>query len=289
VKPLLIFLSVLCLIPWDRPAQAIDPGTAQGTLQVNEETIPLSQAYTHLHDNAEGLLDRPKELRVLLVDREVPQETLAGISVVEPLDEMVKDGRVRGLLLRMDPAANSYVLVTLLYPPADPREALMTQTISATGHKAMKSLQIAGNRVMGEIEQQQSTESSFAGFPKVGYSIRFSAPLFHELPITADIKGEAARRSPQGLALREKARALAKGDIGAVRRLSTDRANRRLDNFISRGAEEYMTMIKQEGAEMEVSLKSIRRVVERGDRAVVIWKGDSWITMFRKGGEWKID
>jgi len=289
MKPSLIFLSLLCLIPWDRPAHAIDPGTAQGTLRVNTESIPLSQAYAHLHDNAEGLLDRPGELRVLITDREAPQEMLAGISVMETLDEMVKDGKVRGLLLRMDPDDSSYVLVTLLYPPADSRESLMTQTISATGHKAMKSLQIGGNRVMGEIERQQPTESSLTGFPKVGYSIRFSAPLFHELPVTADIKGEAARKSPQANALREKARALARGDLEAVRRLSTDRANRRLDGFVAPGGEEAKSMMKQGGTEMEESLKSIRRVVERGNRAVVIWEDESWITLFRQGGEWKID
>jgi len=60
----LLFMALSCAAIL--PAFAIDPGTVQGTLQVNDKAIELRQAYAHLHDNAEGLLDRPKELRILL-------------------------------------------------------------------------------------------------------------------------------------------------------------------------------------------------------------------------------
>ncbi len=76
-----------------QPALALDPGAAEGSLQVNEETISLSRAYSHLHDNAEGLLHSPKELRILLVDREVSQEALEGIAFL-PVEEMAKEGRI---------------------------------------------------------------------------------------------------------------------------------------------------------------------------------------------------
>ena len=57
MKVFSIFLAffVLCV----QFAYAIDPGTAKGTLAVNDETIIFTHSYTHLHDNAEGLLDRP--------------------------------------------------------------------------------------------------------------------------------------------------------------------------------------------------------------------------------------
>ena len=57
---------------------AIDPGRVQGSLKVNDRAVALTQAYAHLHDNAERLLDRPQELRLLLADREVPPEAQAG-------------------------------------------------------------------------------------------------------------------------------------------------------------------------------------------------------------------
>ena len=84
-------------------ASAIDPGRVQGTLQVNGQAITLTQAYAHLHDNAERLLDRPRELRLLLTDREVPQEALAGLAPLTALEPLARAGRLQGLLLRLDP------------------------------------------------------------------------------------------------------------------------------------------------------------------------------------------
>ena len=80
-KPLLLATALVFLcLSLPPSASAIDPGRVQGTLQVNGQAITLTQAYAHLHDNAEGLLDRPRELRLLLTDREVPQESLSGLA-----------------------------------------------------------------------------------------------------------------------------------------------------------------------------------------------------------------
>jgi len=102
VKLLTIGLSLLL---WPLlPAHAIDPGRAKGFLQAGAERVPIVEALAHFHDNAEGLLDRPRELRILLADREVPQEALAGIDF-PMVGEMARDGRLRGLLIRVDPRA----------------------------------------------------------------------------------------------------------------------------------------------------------------------------------------
>src|SRR5512135_2349275 len=111
----LLWLSLLLFASLPQDVFAIDPGRVQGSFQVNDKAIALTQAYAHLHDNAEGLLDHPKELRILLVDREVPQEALAGISLL-PLEQMAREGRVQGLLLRLDPIYHKRLFVTLLYP-----------------------------------------------------------------------------------------------------------------------------------------------------------------------------
>ena len=90
----LLALSLLAL-PADA-VFAIDAGTVQGSLQVDGVTVPLTHAIAHLHDNAERLLRHPRELRVLLADRDVPQQALAGIAL-GPLLRMAREGRVRGL------------------------------------------------------------------------------------------------------------------------------------------------------------------------------------------------
>lgn len=223
---------------------AIDPGRVQGSFQVNEKAITLTQAYAHLHDNAEGLLDRPKELRILLVDREVPQEALAGIALLA-VEQMAMEGRLQGLLLKLDPNDHKRLVVTLLYPPAEPGQTLMTQTISTTGRKAPIEIKIGGNRVGGAVEHHEEGQSETKGMPRLNYSLRFSAPLFHEMPVTAVLVGRAAQNSHQIRVIREKARALEKGDFESVQRLSTERANRRTRAFLAQAGPEAESWAKK--------------------------------------------
>lgn len=174
MKSVLLALS-LFLLP-SHTAFAIDPGTAQGSLQVDGVTIPLRYAFAHLHDNAEKLLHRSKELRILLADREVPQEALAGIAFL-PLMRMAQEGRVRGVLLQLDADQLERGVLTVLHPSINPAQPVVVQKIA-----------LAHNRVIGEIQY--------------GERLRFSAPLFSEHPITADLKGQAAIESPQARVLR---------------------------------------------------------------------------------------
>src|SRR4051812_23901953 len=77
------------------PASAIDPGTASGAVIVGAEALQLTHAYAHL---------RGKELRIAVVDREIPQESIAG----EPrlgIEKLAQENKVRGLLLRFEPDA----------------------------------------------------------------------------------------------------------------------------------------------------------------------------------------
>ncbi|HMB28663.1 MAG TPA: hypothetical protein VKS99_11185, partial [Blastocatellia bacterium] len=63
-----------------------DPGVARGSLRVNEKNITLHHAYAHLHDNAEGLLDKTERFRVLFTDREVPPNALDGIAFLPVME-----------------------------------------------------------------------------------------------------------------------------------------------------------------------------------------------------------
>ena len=169
-------LALWLLVLPAHAAFAIDVGTAQGSLQVAGVTVALTHAFAHLHDNAERLLHRPRELRILLADRDVPQDALAGIALV-PLLRMAREGRVRGLLLQLDADQPRRGVVTLLRPSVDPDQPFVVQKIV-----------VAHNRVVGEIQY--------------GGQVRFSAPLFSERRITADLRGKAALESAQARVLR---------------------------------------------------------------------------------------
>jgi hypothetical protein len=279
-------MLALLLIAIVSPAIAIDPGKVEGTFLVNRDTIPLRYAYAHQHDNAEGLLDPPKRLRILLTDREVPPSALAGI-VFLPVEEMARQGKVRGLLMELDPNDLGNVTVTLLLAPNDPGRSLMTQTLSVTGGSVFGDWQMNDRRVAGSIEHGDGAEPAGLDLPAMSFSLRFSAPLFHEPPVTADLKGKDARNSPQFRVLAAKADALARGDFDGVRKLSTEGVNRRYDVLYAQRSDEVKSMAKQASAEMKKMLGKVQRVVVRGDRAVAIFSKNEWSTFVLENGEWK--
>jgi hypothetical protein len=276
-------LFALCVLP----ANAIDEGTAQGGLAINNEKITLTHSYAHFHDNAEGLLDRPTELRIVLSDREIPYESLRGI-VFLPVEDMARENRVKGLLIEFDPSDQDRVLVTLLKQPSRPGLSLMTLTLSVTGQKLFKKLLLSNARVTGEMEYADTRGAGDQDLPKLTYDVKFSAPLFRELPVTADFRGKAAQNSPQAKVYREKINALKKGDFEEVKRLSSERANRRDASMLAQMDEQTKKAFAAEAAaDMEQSLKRIKRVVVRGESAIIIFSEKQWATFVHEGGQWK--
>lgn len=280
-----LILSFLCF----QAAYAIDPGRVQGTLKINDETIELKEAYAQFHDNAEGLLDRPKEIRIVLADRKVPQESLRGIAFL-PVTTLAKEGKVRGLLLQFDPSDQSKMVVTVLRQPSRQGTSLTTLSRGDSEKKLFRNLVISKTRVSGETEYTEKRVAGSDEIPTISYSVKFSAPLFNELPVTADLKGKAAQDSPQAKVLKEKINALKKGDFDAVKRLSTERSNTRTDLLLAQMGGDQAKMFAQEAArDMEDSLKGIKRVVVRGSTAVMIFSSKQWSVFAQEGGQWKSD
>ena len=286
MKTLLFFFTFLliCL----QSAYAIDEGTAKGTITVNNETIVISHVYVHLHDNAEGLLDYPKELRIVFSDRQVPQESLRGIIFL-PVEDLAREDRMSGLMIRLNPNDPGKVVITLLHAPPTSRHSLMTLTLSSTDKKLFKKLIVSKTRVDGDIEHFDTRESGGTDLPKLSYKAIFSAPLFNELPITADLKGAAAQKSPQIKVYREKIIAMKKGDFETVKRLSSERANRRDAAMLAQLGDQAKGMAAEGAREMEQSLKEVKRVVVRGDSAVILFSKKQWVTFVREGTNWKTD
>ncbi len=280
-----LFLLLAPFFVMAHPESAIDPGVARGSLRVNEKNITLRHAYAHLHDNAEGLLDKTERFRVLFTDREVPPNALDGIAFL-PVMELAKQGRVQGLMFEMAPDDPDNVVMTLLVPPSGQGRFLIRQTINVAGEDLFKEWSLTDQRVVGAVERSEEREPGLADFPAISYSVKFEAPIFNEPQISADLKGRAALDSPQAHLLFEKADALAKGDLAAAQKVSTERANRWNQAFL---AGEKADSLAKNAAEMKKSLQKIQRVVERGDRAVVILPGKKWFGFVREGGEWKSD
>jgi len=279
-----LLLSFLCF----QTARAIDPGKAQGILKIGEGTIELKEAYAHFNDNAERLLDRPKEMRIVVCDRQIPQESLRGIAFL-PVETLAKEGKVVGLLMQFDPGDQSKMVVTVLRTPSRQGASLMTLSLADTGQKLFKKLAISQTRVDGEAEYADKGNPGSDDLPKISYSVKFTAPVFNELPVTADLKGKAAQDSPQAKIAREKMNAMKKGDFEAVRRLSTERSKGQIDLLLAQMGSQAPSIAKEIAGEMEQSLKKIDRVVVRGSTAVMIYSDKAWSNFALEGDQWKSD
>ena len=286
IKRLVWILAVLLIS--SQVAQAIDTGTLSGTLRIGDEVVELKEVYAHFHDNAEGLLDRPKEMRIVLSDRPIPQESLRGIAFL-PVTKLAREGKVVGLLLQFDPKDQHRMVVTLLRNPSQPGKSLMTLSLIDTEQNLFKKLKISETRVEGEIDYAETHKADSEGLPSLSYSVIFSAPRFHEMPVTDDLKGKAAQSSPQVKILREKAKALGKGDFAAVSKLTSEAANRRDEAIMEQIGDQIAAISKEASVDLEKSLKTIQRVIVRGDRAVVIFANKGWANFVKEGGQWKSD
>jgi hypothetical protein len=289
-KPLLLATALFFLFLILPPsASAIDPGRVQGSLQVNGQAITLTQAYALLHDNAEKVLDRPRELRLLLTDRDVPQESLSGLAPLTALARLARDGRLQGLLLRLDPKDPRQLELTLLSSPPTPGPEFLTRIIPNNDLHSVLKLKIHPQRLGGSFICPPEPQPEAPGRPNLACSLGFSAPIFQELPITAVLVGRAAQTSPQIQVLRAKAKALKQGDVAAVQRLSTHRAPQETKTLPAPAGPDAEAWAKQEAAKLQVSLKHLQRVVVRSNRAVAVFVNKQFQTFIREDGEWKID
>lgn len=260
-------LSLLFLLP--APAAAIDPGVASGRYSADGLDIAVSHAIALRQDNAEGLLTDGPEMRVVVSDVEVLPEALHGVAFL-PVETMARDGKVRGLLLRFDPADRNALRVTLLAKPADPATSLATITIT-NSQGVWRKLLTSDTRISGVIERDT-------------LALDFSAPVFND-KVTADLKGPAAKGSEFAALLAARAQALGRGDFAGMKRMSTRRSAAMLDAL----PPEYLPAMRGEAAAMLAEYRTITRIVVRGDTAVALLPDGSWVSFAREDGSWKVE
>lgn len=79
-------LSLLLFLASATASLGIDPDRAEGTVTSGGTDIRMTHACALLHDNAEGVLSRKTELRIVVCDREIPTSALQGLAFL-PVDE----------------------------------------------------------------------------------------------------------------------------------------------------------------------------------------------------------
>jgi hypothetical protein len=253
------------------PAGAIDPGTASGHFTSDEIKVPaLAHAVALSLDDAEGQLERPNELRVLLSEEEVPASALSGL-VFTPAHTLAKAGALHGLLLKFDPADRNSVYVTILAKPEDPQQSFTTLTLSNT-EGVWTRIEVKATRALGELKASDTFDMAAS----------FSTPVFTN-PVQQDLKGPAAGKSEQVRVLLARFDALARGDMTTALSLSTKGAADELQAL----PPATMTAAKAQIPQLIRQLKAATRVVVRRDSAAVQTPDGSWFSLALENGVWK--
>jgi len=278
----------LLLLALAAPAPALDAGTVKGKFEVDGKPVELKYAYAYLHDNAEGILRHPRELRILMTDREVSPNVLRG-GIFLPVENLAMEDRVRGLMFIMDPSKPNAIVSVLLARPKEEGSSLFRTNHFTEGKPLFKQWNFSKQRVMGEIERSDDPSQLIPERPTSSFALEFSAPIFNEPAITADLKGPAARTSPQAKVIAETARLLAAGNIDGARKLQSVRANKQFDVAVKLQGAEVLKQAKAGGAEMRKALTRLQRVVVRGDRAVAMVSKNEWFDLVKEDGKWKMD
>jgi hypothetical protein len=273
------------------PVLAIDPGVAKGTLVIGDQTISLSHSVAFRFQDEEKLAKGP-ELRVLVTDREIAPALLAD-HALDRLDQLARDGGVRGLLLRVDPkGASTDVSGMVLFPPASPQASLAFFTAGGS-ELSIRNLKVSENRVTGESSGDYGKDSAFPDMPKYTYDVSFSAPIFRDEPVTARLTATAARKSPQVQVLVGYVTAVRAGDLTAASKFSTPAKIRGLQAMRARMGE---TAFREAAVELlpdgPALVRQVQDVVVRGNRALVIITEEgnrNGHRLVQVDGAWKVD
>jgi hypothetical protein len=163
----LVFL-LLSFVP---AAKAIDPGRASGFMTAGGERFALSEAYALLRGDRDHGSESAPELRLVLADREVPQESLAGPAPL-PVLELARTGMVRGLLIQLDPDDPGALRLTPLLPAGPAATAAPDRRGNGASRPILRNLRLSPQRVGGDLECPPA--------PELQCTVHFSAPLFTE-------------------------------------------------------------------------------------------------------------
>lgn len=273
---------------WAGSAAAAGPGKADGSLSVGQGGIELKTAYATQYFNDEGLADGP-ELRILLADRKVDLDQLAGPKG-DGIERLARQGQLRGILLRLDPTqlAKAPVRGTLLVQPPSPSDSLMHFTITGDSG-GFDALQVTKDRVQGKVQFQSAPGTA----PAFSYRAGFTAPLVQDRP-AARLIGARAQESPQAKAVLAFERALLDADMAEVSAHATPERFAALDaDFLRVGPASFLEQVRAQLPDPAVRPRQIREVVIHGSRAwVVMVKDDGTRTvaaLAHRDGAWKLD
>ena len=251
----------------------------EGTVTLDGQPIAIGHVLARLHDNAEGVIGKP--LLIVVSDRPVPPGALDGLG--EPaVSSLALAGKLRGLLIRIDPAKPYEASLVVLDKPAEAGRGLASVFVGAKEQPAIEGLVVGAGKVAGTFRRPVGGAQAI----DLTFAFRIDTALTREPAVTADLKGAAMHSSAPYRAAVAYAEAMQKGDRAAQDRLVSRALRERMAGYPDQAA--ITERLKAVGATMKTTqLPKVHRLVERGSRATLLIDSRAWITMVREDGEWK--
>ena len=213
-------------------AFAIDPGTAIGTLRVDDTTVALA---------ASAALDYADRAELAVLAGDHPALRIALAAVAFPSQALDGPGHQR-LRAELAPVAAPIVLLRVART-AHGRVHGGQCLLLGAGPMPLATLDLVGltlargdRRVLGAVDFT-------SGDGRVHLLARFSAPLFNDQAPATELHGEAARASPQADVLLAFEQALRQGAFAHARKLATPARQRLLEGLEDRNEGEISALV----------------------------------------------
>lgn len=253
----------------------------EGTVTIDGQTIRITHAAAQLNDNAEKIEVQP--LTLVFADRPIPAGAIDGGGWT--LMRMAADGELRGLLLRIDPAAPQKASMVLLAKRGDGQPGIVSASASSAEGPVVQGFKLDASTVSGAFVRKDYADMQLS----LSHSVRFAILLTHAPAISADLGAAQLKASVQYKALASLADAMQRGDLVTARRLHGTLARAELDAAsAATDRASFVERMKKQGAYMKTQLPRYQRLVVRGNRATFIVAPDYYQTMSLEDGEWKM-
>ncbi len=268
------------------------PGKADGTLRLDKAPTSLTQAYAlEVVEIPEMRMPNSPErtITLILTDRPLPGR-VDDMSAME----QAYNGRLRGLVIEIDPAAKTVVSGRTLIPQEE-----LPQFFSMSGDSS--GVELAGfaedkakGTITGKIKTTAPMEvvnfDNKPGPKTFSFNVVFNAALLPAPKLTATIEGDQAKASEQGQTLKRFLQAVSDGNPDALKAVVT-KDHPALSMLDPQGMGQIKEMIFADGNNVDGIYGLLTKIYVYGQTATALLRHpDGWSSypLALEDGKWKM-
>jgi hypothetical protein len=266
-----LLISAGCALLLVAGAEAQAPGTADGTLTVNGETVTLKHAYARSGPGA--FAADTDDIRVVLTDRPVDAAVLADDFAI---GKLVRAGQVRGVEVIVS-AGKEPISGSIL-------DRAFKGSMSVAGVHRLEIDKQDGDRFAGRLYMEKPSTFMDVTFQ---YQARFDTPIVRRPP-SQTASSQDLESTPQARTVRAFMKAVAAGDLNALRRTLSAEALKELEGMDAKETLEMMkAFLPQGGAISSIEVEGTTAAVKIVEKEAGM-TSTTTVRLVLENKEWKI-